>query len=195
MPDWIASFLFGTVWGIGLLCSPLIGLLFLASKMWPQHSTIYFAVMAIILFGAIATVPSIPRYQFEQEVVAELEKNPYARVVHKFRLGEITEPLTWFNAPYGSFFVVIPDRLTGMNDNLDIPRSFQTVLLRYDEPIVVSMMMVYCADREYKRSEPDQEGYFRNTTATAQELNDELYSIYCEYDWPEFLRKTSKSES
>ncbi len=124
---------------------------------------------------ALFTLPSLPRYQFETESLSQIEGKEWIRVINKTQWGSLTEPLTWFNAPIDSIFMVMP--------NSPIEGGFREVLIRYEEEPRITMSDPDCSDKTIHYSEPDSEGVFRYTSRTSQAMNEQEIAIYCEYDW------------
>jgi hypothetical protein len=134
------------------------------------------AVIAVPAFlVALFTLPSIPRYQFESESLSEIEGKAWIRVINKTKWGSLTEPLTWFYAPVGSIFVVMP--------NSPIEGGYREVLTRYEEEPRVRMSDPDCTDHTIMYSEPDSEGVFRYTSRKAKAMSEQERAIYCEYEW------------
>lgn len=134
-----------------------------------------FALAAIAFVVAICTVPSLPRYQFEDEALSQIEGREWVRVINKTNWGSLTEPLTWFHAPVGSVFMVMP--------NTQTEGGFREVLLRYQEQPQIRMSDPDCSGKTILYSEADNAGVFREISKRSQPMSEQEYSIYCEYDW------------
>ncbi len=130
---------------------------------------------AFVFVATLFTLPSIPRYQFEDESLSKIQEKDWIRVINKTKWGSITEPLTWFRAPIGSIFIVMP--------NSPMEGGYREVLLRYEEEPRVTMSDPDCTDNTILYSEPDKQGVFRYTSVEAQPMTEQEVSIYCEYDW------------
>ncbi|MFQ5674189.1 MAG: hypothetical protein ACE5G9_13990 [Nitrospinales bacterium] len=117
----------------------------------------------------------MPRYQFEKESLSKIEEKEWIRVINKTNWGSITEPLTWFYAPVGSIFIVMP--------NGPVEGGFREILMRYGEDSRVTMSEADGTNHTILYSEPDHEGVFGYTSEKAQAMNEQEISIYCEYDW------------
>lgn len=133
------------------------------------------AIAALAFIAALFTLPSLPRYQFENESLAQIEGKEWIRVINKTNWGSFSEPLTWFRPPIGSIFMVMP--------NSPIEGGYREVLLRYEEKLRIKMSDPDCSEKTILYSEPDGEGVFRNTSRTSQPMNTQEFNIYCEYDW------------
>lgn len=134
----------------------------------------------------IFTVPSLPRYQFESDSLAQIEGKEWIRVISKTNWASLTEPLTWFRAPVGSIFMVMP--------NSPIEGGFREVLLRYEEEPRISMSEPDCTEKTILYSEPDGEGVFRYTSRTAHPMSEQEFTIYCDYDWSK-EKEASRAEA
>jgi len=93
----------------------------------------------------------------------------------KTKWGDLTEPLTWFNAPVGSIYAVMP--------NSPMEGGFRELLLRYEEQPHVTMSEPDCTDHTILRAEPAKDGVFRYTTAMPEKMTQQDISVYCDYDW------------
>lgn len=124
---------------------------------------------------ALFTLPSIPRYQFAREALSQVEGKKWIHIVNETKWGDLTEPLTWFNAPVGSIFAVMP--------NGPIEGGFREILLRYEEQPRVTMTEPDCTDHTILRAEAAKDGVFRYTTATPDKMTSQDVSIYCDHDW------------
>lgn len=118
-------------------------------------------VLAAIAFViALFTLPSLPRYQFESEALSQIEGKEWIRIINKTKWGSLTEPLTWFHAPVGSIFMVMP--------NSPIEGGYREVLLRYEEKPRITMSDPDCSEKTIHYSEPNSEGVFRYKTSSDQ---------------------------
>jgi len=134
------------------------------------------AVLAGLVFVVgLATLPSIPRYQFQRETLAKIEGTEWLRVVSKAKWGSVTEPLTWVNAPLGSVTVVMPNPPTR--------GSFRQVTMRYEEEPSVSLVEADCAQFSITYAQPDKTGVFRHATPSPVKMSTQEKSWFCEDDW------------
>lgn len=171
----IINWLFtGSIYGIVIIAAVVYFITLALRKTIPKVPNPYI-IATVSFFIALFTMPSIPRYQFEKESLAQIEGKAWMRVVHKTKLGSIAEPLTWIKAPIGSLFIVMPNR--------SIEGGYREVLLRYKEKPVIRMADPDCIDKTILYSEPDAEGVFRYTSLKADPMNEDELSIYCKYDW------------
>jgi len=152
----IAKWLFfDSMYGIAAITAVIYPLAMAIRKVIPAMPNP--AVIAVPTFlVALFTLPRIPRYQFESESLSQIEGKAWIRVINKRKWGSLTEPLTWFYAPVGSIFVVMP--------NSPIEGGYREVLMRYEEELRVTMSDPDCTDHTIMYSEPDSEGVFRHTS-------------------------------
>ena len=131
------------------------------------------AGIAFIL--ALMTLPSVPRYKFEKTTLSNISGKPWIRVIRETRWGAITEPLTWFNAPVGSFFLVMPEspELGG----------FREVSIRYEDESHIYHADPDCEQHVVQRSKADNEGMLRYSTDKPEKMSDSEATTYCTYDW------------
>ena len=171
----IAKWLFlESIYGIAVIAAVVYFVAFGIKKVIPK-SPDPGAIAVLAFFAALFTLPSFPRYQFDSESLAQIEGKEWIRVINKTKWGSLTEPLTWFSAPIGSFFMVMP--------NSPIEGGYREVLLRYEEKPRIKMSDPDCSAKAILYSEPDSEGVFRYTSQTAQPMSAQEFSIYCDYDW------------
>lgn len=163
-----------SIYGIAVIAAAVYFVAFGINKVIPK-SPRPDVLAALAFFIALFTLPSLPRYKFESESLSQIEGKEWIRVIDKTKWGSLTEPLTWFNAPVGSIFMVMPSS--------PIEGGFRDVLLRYEEEPRITMSDPDCSDKTILYSEPDSEGVFRYTSRTAQPMNEQEFSIYCEYGW------------
>jgi hypothetical protein len=161
-------------------------------KLFPRLPEPAFIAAPVSLIG-IFTLPSLPRYQFERDTLANIEGRGWIRVVNRIDWGSLTEPLTWFRAPLGSTTIVMP--------NSPIDGGFTQVTMRYEEAPAVAIVNPDCTTSTILYSRPDQAGVFRYTTAAPVKMRDEERKWYCQYDWStekeawhsESLRRTKEA--
>ncbi|MBT5418762.1 MAG: hypothetical protein HOB43_08530 [Thiotrichales bacterium] len=171
----LAKWLFlESIYGIAVIAAAVYFLAVGIKKIIPKSPNPG-ALAALAFFVALFTLPSLPRYQFESESLSQIEGKEWIRVINKTNWGSLTEPLTWFRAPVGSIFMVMP--------NSPIEGGYREVLLRYEEEPRISMSAPDCAEKTILYSESDGEGVFRYTSRTAQPMREQELTIYCDYDW------------
>lgn len=182
-----------TIYGIVAVAAVIYGIAWIIKRIVPKapHPA---AVAVLVGVVGLFTVPSIPRYLFEQEVLAQIEASPWVRVTNQYKSGDLIEPLTLIKAPVGSVTMVMPnDPITG---------GFREVVMRYDEEPTVAMVDPDCDHSTIHYSKPDDEGVFRYLTEAAQAMTEREHEIYCAYDWTrekealrtEFLRRRTTEQ-
>lgn len=171
----IAKWLFlGSIYGIAIIAGSVYFIALAVKKIVPKlPNPIVIAVL--VFFVALFILPSIPRYQFEKSSLSQIEGKEWIRIINKTKWGSITEPLTWFHAPVGSIFIVMP--------NSPIEGGYREVLMRYEEKPRTRIAEPNCNDQTILYSEPDGQGVFRYSSRKAYPMSEKELSIYCEYDW------------
>lgn len=108
--------------------------------------------------------------------------------------------MTWFYAPFGAFRFARPESPI---EDIDGPvRTFREFVLRYGEEPAIYIVSVFCDDRTFMLSAPDEQGTFRNLSEHVQPLGVEEVAIFCDSDWTAeheamraaVLRSTSPSQ-
>lgn len=171
----IAKWLFlESIYGIALIASAMYFIASGIKKVIPKapHPI---AIAALAFIVALFTLPSLPRYEFERESLAQIEGKEWIRIVKTTKWGSFTEPVTWLRAPIGSISMVMP--------NTPMEGGYREVLLRYNERPRIKMADPDCSQKTIFYSEPDGQGMVRYTSSTAQVMNAQEVSIYCDYDW------------
>lgn len=172
-----------TIYGVVGIAAAVYVVLIVLKKAFPRLPEPAFIAVPVFLIG-LFTVPSLPRYQFERDVMAKIEGKDWVRVVNKTHWGSLTEPLTWLRTPVGSVTIIMP--------NSPIEGGFRQVTMRYEEETRVSMVYPDCSTLTILYSRPDKEGVFRYTSNAPAKMSDEEQRWYCQYDWSkerEALRK------
>lgn len=184
--------IFDTVYGIAAVAAIAYVVLKVAQKMIPKLPEPAYLVVPIFIIG-LFTIPSIPRYQFEDDVLSLIEEKQWMRVVTTTKRGSLTEPLTWFRAPIESFTIIMPGSYSPV-----VVGEYREVIMRFHEKQIVSIVEPFCDDHTIIYAQPDSEGIFRLTTKEAKKMNEQEKQWYCEYDWSkenEALRKERLSQS
>jgi len=170
-----ANWLFlNSVYGIIAIAGLVYVILRAVRKRVPTFPNPVVIAIPIAIIGML-TIPSIPRYQFEKETLAQIRGKNWIRVISQTQWGDLTEPLTLIRAPIGTFFLVLPENpMTG---------GYREVLIRYGERTRVSLSEPDCTDSTISHSEPDDQGVFRYTADFGRRMTASEFAIYCEYDW------------
>jgi len=180
--QWI---LFRTIGGPALVSGVIFVIATAIKRIWPRAPNPMGPALLAFVVG-IATLPSVPRYQFEWELrkVASL---PWVRVENEAYWGDMTEPLTLFWTPVGAATLVMPEALPSRS-------GFRQLILRYDEKPDESLIEPYCDNFTVHRFRTDgsgpprldlwgrQYGNFRYTTKEPQPMDKWERQVYCS-DW------------
>lgn len=143
-------------------------------KRFPKAPDPIFVVGPVVLIGLVV-LPSIPRYHFEKQTLAQVEGKGWMRVVHTMKVGHILEPLTLVNAPIGSVTIITPE--------LPVEGAFRQMTIRYEGESLLSAVKADCSRSTIHYAQPDKDGIFRYTTPSSVEMSPQQKSWYCEYDW------------
>jgi hypothetical protein len=163
-----------TIYGVIGIAAAVYLVLRALRKAFPKLPEPAFIAVPVFLIG-LFIVPSLPRYQFERDVIAKIEGKDWVRVVNKTHWGSLSEPLTWLKPPIGSITIIMP--------NSPIEDGFRQVTMRYEEETRVSMVDPDCTTLTILYSRPDKEGVFRYTSNVPIKMSDEEKRWYCQYDW------------
>jgi hypothetical protein len=178
-----------TIYGAFLLCLAIYWVASLVKKLFkaaPRPSVV--AVLAFVVLAA--TLPSIPRYQFQAQGLKMAEEHPEYKLAWTARYGDIVEPLTLINTPIGFFKFVSPDPLTYQRGK---DGNFHTVILRYREDRHEMIVDANCEDKTMFTSEPDSSGVFRYTTEKSMKMSKQDIEIYCDADYSEQMASIRES--
>jgi hypothetical protein len=170
----------GSVYGIALLLAPLFIVAYGASRLM-GNSKAPFVVAAVIAVPGALLLPLLPRLAFERNAQQQVQRIPGIKLVDATRWADVTEPMTWFYAPFGHFRFARPESpiedITGPN------RTFRELVLRYGDEPAVYIVSVFCNDRTFMLSAPDEEGTFRTLNKDWQSLDTKDAVTFCETDW------------
>jgi hypothetical protein len=154
-------------------------------------------VAGLVFLVGVGTLPSIPRYQFHNEML-KLRIEDSARVA---RWRSMTEPLTWVNPPISavtliwpqtSHFVVDGHHRVGLVEN-----HFHEWTLRYGaEKPAESLVDADCVQSTIRYTRPDESGILRPVTPSPVKMVAREKDWYCAHDWSRekeaFLRSWRK---
>lgn len=179
-----------TIYGIAAVAGLLYVVLRALKRRFPRFPEPMYVVAPVFLVG-IFVLPSIPRYQFERETLAQIEGEGWIRVVNQTRWGAVTEPLTWVKTPIGSVTILMPEP--------PVEGSFRQVIMQYEKKPLVSNVEADCELSEIIYARPDKDGVFRYTTPSPVRMTPLEKSWFCDYDWTqekeafhtEYLRQAS----
>lgn len=143
--------------------------------------------VGLAFFIALFTIPSMPRFNFEKEILSKYSSAGEFKLVNKAGWGALHEPITLINTPTGFFHYVMPvaPAVFGSFDK-NMEREFRSKIHRFDEPEISQIVNVNCPYNSISKSEP-QDGIFRYTHFNEQ-MNDSERKIYCETDYEPEVR-------
>ena len=165
---------FETIIGFVVVGAIAYGIFWAIKRVFPKAPNP--AIMAgPFLLLAILTVPSIPRYLFEQDVFDMTKGRPWIRITNQTKSGELVAPLTLIKMPITSVTMVMPN---------DPPvGGFRKIVMRYDEEPMVLFADPDCEDSTVWYSQPDDEGTVRYSTGKPQDMTEQERETYCDHDW------------
>lgn len=173
--DWAIWFFTDRIFGTFFLAAIAYGIAKLVKIPLPE------AAAAIAFLLALFTLPTYPRYKFEQDTYAELAKHPEYRIAQTTHWGSFSEPLTWFRSFMGHFRAVAPDPVAG--DEEEGMAAFRQIVFRYGEQPQQWMHFVFCNENRMSSSMRDSSGEFHLTSRDWQQISSENRVIFCESDW------------
>jgi len=177
--DWVTAiiiwFLTDSVFGTMLLAAGAYGLAKLVKFPVPEA-----AGVVVFLIGMF-TLPSYPRYKFENDTYAELAKHPEYRIVQTTYWGSLTEPLTWFHSFTGHFRAVAPDPISS-DEDLHIS-MFRQIVFRYDEKPQEWIFNVLCEDNKMSSQIRGENGKFELLSKDWEPISKENRNLFCKSDW------------
>ena len=155
-------------------------------------------VAGLVFLVGVGTLPSIPRYQFHNEMLKlMLRIEDRDRVAHTSRWSSMTEPLTWVNPPIGAVtliklqpsppFVRDGQRIVGRGA---FENRFHEWTWRYGEEQVLSLVEADCVQSTirytrpwYPRPVPDKSGILHPVTPSPVTMAARDKDWYCAHDW------------
>lgn len=97
---------FDTVYGIFVVFAIAYGIFWVLKQVFPKVPSPATMAAPFALLG-ILTVPSIPRYLFEQEVFDMTKGKPWIRITNQTKSGDLVAPLTLIKTPISSITMVM----------------------------------------------------------------------------------------
>lgn len=182
--EWIKSYLIFTsnnIYGfipILVVVFLIFFILKLIFKNFPNPFIFVFISFIILIF----TLPSVPRYIFETEILSEYENASEFKLVNSTRWGAFTEPITLIKTPIGFFHFVNPVSQIPIGYDKNRSRNeFLSQIHRYNEEPIYEIVDVECSDKliSYSRS---FDGIYRSISFNEKMLENE-YKIYCETNY------------
>jgi hypothetical protein len=187
------------IYGFIPILAIVYGIFFLVKKLFSRFPDPLIFVVLTFFIG-LFTLPSLPRYFFEEETIERYKNRSEWRLVNITRNGAIIEPLTWFNAPIGHFNFVtpIPNALYDFNSG---SHSFLLETVNFERGVTKEIASVDCASKKIIYASRDGEflpfldvwgndtGY-KYRTKDYQEMDkynfpyeDYDYKTYCQTDY------------
>jgi energy-coupling factor transporter transmembrane protein EcfT len=137
--------------------------------------------VALAFFIGIATIPSIPRYTFEKEVLSYYKNLDEFKLVDSAKWGALVEPLTLIKTPTGFFHFVGPLDFYPFVFGLNNQRQFLSMIHRYEEPTVSQVVHADCSDMTYWLAEPGQS--IVKEQSSYEKMNNNQKISFCETDY------------
>jgi hypothetical protein len=146
-------------------------------------------VAGLVFLVGVGTLPSIPRYQFHNEMLQlMLRIENSGRVASTSSWRSMTEPLTWVNPPIGAVTVIWPQmvRPIGGPQTSTLPpleNNFYEWTMRYGEKPVESVVDADCVQSTITYTRPDESGILHPVTPSPVKMVAREKNWYCEHDW------------
>jgi hypothetical protein len=169
---------FHTIYGM-LGVAILVYLLFRdLRKTFPRFPEPALVAGLVFLVGA-GTLPSIPRYQFHNEMLKRMPQiENVARVASTSRWRSMTEPLTWVNPPIDAVTFVSAQTFHFVGDG---QRIGVESTIRYGEGWADLIVYADCVQSTIRYTRPDESGILRPVTPVKMGAWER--DLYCEHDW------------
>ncbi len=166
---------FETIIGSLVVGAVAYGIFWAIKRVFPKAPNPAIMAGPFLLLG-ILTVPSIPRYLFEQEVFDMTKGSPWIRITNQTKSGDLVAPLTLIKTPISSITMVMPHDPVSLG-------VFRKIVMRYDEEPMVFFVDPDCEDSTVWYSQPDDEGTVRYSTGKPQDMTEQERETYCAHDW------------
>ncbi len=135
-------------------------------------------VAGLVFLVGVGTLPSIPRYQFQNEMLKlMLRIEDSDRVASTSRWRSMTEPLTWVNPPIAAVTVISPHTLPPFENR------FHEWTMRYGEEPAESLVDADCVRSTIRYTRPDESGILHPVTPSPVKMVARERDWYCEHDW------------
>ena len=180
---------FHTIYGM-LGVAILVYLLFLdLRKTFPRFPEPALVAGLVFLVG-VGTLPSIPRYQFHNEMLKLMPRNEdsAAWVASTSRWRSLTEPLTWVNPPIGAVTYIWPQSHVVRDgprlSSVPFENHFYEWTWRYGEERTESAVEADCVQSTIRYLRPDESGVLlRPVTSSPVKMVAREQDWYCAHDW------------
>ena len=172
----LENLIFNTMGGVLLAMAVAYFLAKVIRKIFPKFPKPE-TMMGLAFLIGLLTIPSIPKYSFENDTFAKLEGMTWVKIVNENYESSILDPVTWFKKPLNSIYFVQPaNPLLGHT-------GYQEIFLKYGEEDEVHFADPNCEDKTVHYSTPDSKGVVRYVSPLPGEMEDHHFSLYCEHDW------------
>jgi energy-coupling factor transporter transmembrane protein EcfT len=179
--NWYITFASQNIYGFIPILGLIYALFFLLKKVFKKlPNPVYFVVLTFIV--CIFTIPSIPRYTFENGVISKYKNAGEYKLVDSANWGAIVEPITLINTPIGFFHFVSPSSLSFLGDvKSNKEKGYRSQIYRYNEPVITQIIDANCANMKISISEP-RENVFKYISFN-ESMNANEQKIYCKTDY------------
>ena len=147
-------------------------------------------VAALVFLVGVGTLPSIPRFQFHNEMLKLMPRaEGSGRVASMSSWRSMTEPLTWVNPPVGAVTFVSRQTSHFLGDGQRIglapyENRFYEWTLRYGEKPAEAVVDADCVQSTIRYARPDESGVLRPVTPSPVKMVAREKDWYCEYERP-----------
>jgi len=179
---------FHTIYGM-LGVAILVYLLFRdLRKTFPRFPGPALVASLVFLVGA-GTLPSIPRFQFHNEMLKlMITIEGSGRVASTSSWRSMAEPLTWGNPPIGAVTLIWPQtsHLVGDGQRIGLApfeNRFYESTMRYGEKPAESVVEADCVQSTIRYTRPDKSGILHPVTPSPVKMVAREKDWYCEHDW------------
>ncbi len=179
---WYLNFAAGNIFGFIPILAGVYAGFFLLRKLFTRLPDPAVFV-GVSFFICLVTVPSIPRYIFEEEILSKYKNAGEFKLVNSANWGAIVEPITLVKTPIGFFHFVSPisPYSTWENFKKKEVREYRSQIYRYSEPSITQLVDVDCSNNTISVSEPI-EGVFKYVTFN-ENMSELETRIYCNTDY------------
>lgn len=131
---------------------------------------------AIVALIGVLILSSIPRPNFEKEIMAKIADKPWIKVAHKSKVVRLTEPYTWFSSSINSITLISPGDA--------LRPGFHLTNLTYNKKPSNAFVDPDCTKRQLDYAKADNEGIYRQDDKNMYlKMNAQEYALYCKQDW------------
>lgn len=179
--DWYLSFAAENIYGFIPILAVVYAVFFLLRKLFKKlpHPGVF---VALSFFICLFTVPSIPRYTFENDILSKYENAGEFKLVNWANWGAIVEPITLIKTPIGFFHFVSPISHSSWEDFQEkAVKEYRSQIHRYGEATISQLIDADCSDNTISISEP-REGVFKYISFN-ENMSEIQKKIYCETDY------------